>query len=163
MNFVLIFGVLLISLVNFQIISYGEELIVLLTLLALYIYVYWNFRKSIKMFFFFHIEFVYVSFLYLIKSNKILIKKIKIISKNCRLIWQKLNFSNTNFLFLTAFNATIKTINILTFFYNYIWIIKNICFNSISLDLNNFGVFLYWENYLQNLTNFLLWKFKLIL
>lgn len=73
MNIHFIFIILILTVgFNINIIFINEEFLLFCTLSLFFFIIYQTFRKSINLFFFLRIEFIYISFLYLIKSNKIL-------------------------------------------------------------------------------------------
>lgn len=69
--------VLILTFVGFDLIFFNEEFIVAFSLIIFFYFLYTFLRKFVVKFFFFKIDHIYFSFLYLIDVNIILARKIK--------------------------------------------------------------------------------------
>jgi len=107
----LIFFLLILIGFNSNLFFWNEEFIVFLTLIILSILIYINFIKIIKLFFFFRIEFIYFLFLTLIKINKILISRIRILFELVKINFISLNLFYINYLYNSHTSKYINKIN----------------------------------------------------
>jgi hypothetical protein len=90
LRFIIFFLIILIGF-NTNLFFWNEEFIVFLTLIILFTLIYLNFIKIIRLFFFHRIEFIYFLFLTLIKTNKILISRIRILFELIKINFISLN------------------------------------------------------------------------
>jgi hypothetical protein len=148
---------LLIILIGFNsnLLFWNEEFIVFLTLIILFILIYNNFIKIIRLFFFYRIEFIYFLFLTLIKTNKILISKIRILFELIKMNFISLNNFYIKFLYISHTSKfVIKLHKICNFITNLIFIEK--------ININYFNKYWYLNNNLNSKIKFLI-NFKKLL
>jgi len=124
LKFIILLLIILIGF-NSNLLFWNEEFIVFLTLIILFILIYNNFIKIIRLFFFYRIEFIYFLFLTLIKTNKILISKIRILFELIKMNFISLNNFYIKFLYISHTSKfVIKLHKICNFIINLILIEK---------------------------------------
>jgi hypothetical protein len=124
LRFIILLLIILIGF-NSNLLFWNEEFIVFLTLIILFILIYNNFIKIIRLFFFYRIEFIYFLFLTLIKTNKILISKIRILFELIKMNFISLNNFYIKFLYISHTSKfVIKLHKICNFIINSIFIEK---------------------------------------
>jgi len=155
LRFIIFFLIILIGF-NTNLFFWNEEFIVFLTLIILFTLIYLNFIKIIRLFFFHRIEFIYFLFLTLIKTNKILISRIRILFELIKINFISLNIFYINFLYISHTSKFIIKLNkIFNFIINSIFIEK--------VNINFFNKYWYFNKNLNCKIKFLLNFTKLLM
>jgi len=155
LRFLIFFLIILIGF-NTNLFFWNEEFIVFLTLIILFILIYLNFIKIIRLFFFYRIEFIYFLFLTLIKTNKILISRIRILFELIKINFISLNtFYIKNIYILHTSKFIIKLNKIFNFIINSIFVEK--------VNINFFNKYWYFNKNLNSKIKYLLNFTKLLM